>query len=709
MRRSDFDNSEYYINRELSWLSFNERVLEEAMDQDNPLLEQLKFIAITASNLDEFFMVRVAGLKDDIRNGVNRPDNKAHMTPKEQIRAISQRVHEMVKRQYEILNHHIIPRLRRQGIHFLSVEEMNAKQRDFVQQYFLDSIFPVLTPMAVDASHPFPMLANKSLNLAVLLERDHEPTKHLFAVVQVPGVLPRFVQLPSEQGRLDYVLLEDVICQHMKTMFAGHRVLEVSPFRITRDMDMELDEESAEDLLKEIEKELKRRKLGEAVRLEVAMAMSQEVRETLRTSLDLGVEDIYLIEGPLDPTFYMKFYGLPGYEHLRFEELTPQPPRDLIGEQGIFEAIANKDILVMHPFESFEPVVHFVNQAADDPHVLAIKQTLYRVSGNSPIVAALARAADNGKQVTVLLELKARFDEENNIVWAKKLEKAGCHVIYGLVGLKTHSKITLVARQEGQRIRRYVHLGTGNYNDTTARIYTDVGMFTADEGFGQDASAFFNHLTGYATAPEWKRIETAPRGLKEKFLELIENEIEKSTEEKPGHIIAKMNALTHKEIIKALYRASCAGVKIDLIVRGICCLRPGIQDVSENIRVYSIVGRFLEHSRIFYFQNGGDELLFCSSADWMTRNLDHRVEILFPVVQSDLKERLKESLQIMLSDTVKRHELESDGVYKKVQPGPGPAVDSQAELYKLAFQAARIKEMNLYLTQLKPKTHRLDT
>lgn len=703
---SEFDQSQYYINRELSWLSFNERVLEEAVDTSNPLFERLKFVAIASSNLDEFFMVRVAGLKDQVKAGFNKPENKAGMTPKEQLSAISIRTHAMVKRMYEVLNDFIFPALEKEGIRFLRAHQLNEEQKSFALDFYHHRIYPVLTPMAVDAGRPFPLLLNKSLNLAVLLESERNgKNKQLFSVVQVPSVLPRYIQLPSADGQADFILLEHLIGMCIDTLYQGNKILSVHPFRITRNADLTLNEEGAEDLLEAIEKELKKRKMGSAVRLEIDENMNEPVREILKESLELEDWDIYPIQGPLDPAFLMRFQSLPGYDHLRFEELIPMPPKDLIGEEGIFEAIAHKDILLHHPYESFDPVVHFVRHAAEDPNVLAIKQTLYRVSGDSPIVHALAKAAENGKQVTVLVELKARFDEERNIVWAKKLEKAGCHVIYGLVGLKTHSKITLVVRQEGDMIRRYVHLSTGNYNDITARIYTDIGMFTAREEFGVDASAFFNHLSGYSVTPKWNRLVTAPNGLRDKFLELIEHEIEKSTSDRPGHIIAKMNSITDKEIIKALYKASCAGVKIDLIVRGICCLRPGVKGVSENIRVISIVGRFLEHSRIYYFKNGGEELYYLSSADWMTRNMERRVEILFPVVQENLKKRIKHILHILLMDNVKARQLNPDGSYSRVENAGGLPVESQMYFYDEAVKDTRLEEIKRYSLQLKPKTH----
>ncbi|WP_051188087.1 RNA degradosome polyphosphate kinase [Brevibacillus thermoruber] len=702
---NDFHLPAYYINRELSWVAFNERVLEEAARPENPLFERLKFIAIASSNFDEFFMVRVAGLKDQVKAGFAKPDNKSGMTPREQLEAIWERTQVVMNKLFAVLKHEILPELERVGIRFLKTAQLQDEQRAFVHDFFHHRLYPVLTPMAVDASHPFPMLLNKSLNLAVLLENAEEPEEGpLFAVVQVPAVVPRFLALPSPAGEAHFILLEDVIREHMDTLFQGYSILETSAFRITRNADLTIDEDETEDLLEAIQEELKKRKMGEPVRLAVDASMSDFLKRTLQDWLELEDSEVYRIDGPLDPSFFFKFYGLPGYDALRFEPYPPQPPRDLLGSADLFETIRQRDVLLHHPYESFDPVVEFVQRAADDPNVLAIKQTLYRVSGDSPIVNALLRAADNGKQVTVLVELKARFDEENNIVWAKRLEKAGCHVIYGIVGLKTHSKITLVVRAENGELRRYVHLSTGNYNDTTARIYTDLGMFTSREAFGEDASHFFNHLSGYSKPPAWKVITTAPAGLRERFLGLIEREIAHSQAGKPARIIAKMNALTDKEIIEALYKASCAGVKIDLIVRGICCLRPGIEGVSENIRVISIVGRFLEHSRIYCFHNGGEADVFLSSADWMTRSMIARVEILFPVLQEDLKERILHILDIMLRDDAKARVLQPDGQYRPVAAqGPHP-LNSQHYFWEEAFQAVRSRGADPAALRLKPIT-----
>ncbi|SFI94680.1 RNA degradosome polyphosphate kinase [Brevibacillus centrosporus] len=700
----DFRIPDYYINRELSWIAFNERVLMEAKSESNPLFERLKFIAIASSNFDEFFMVRVAGLKDQVKAGLTKPDNKSGMTPLEQLHAVWERTHEVMQNMFAILREDITPELQKAGIRFLKAKQLDEEQEGFVHSFFHHQLYPVLTPMAVDASHPFPMLLNKSLNLAVLLEDDDVDSEGpLFAVVQVPSVVPRFLELPSPVGEAHFILLEDVISVHMDSLFRGYNILETCPFRITRNADLTIDEDETEDLLEAIEQELRKRKMGEPSRLAVDASMSEFLQATLLDWLELDEPEIYRFDGPLDPTFFFRFHALEGYDHLRFEPLTPQQPLDFFGDGDIFSAIERRDLLLHHPYESFDPVIRFVQEAAEDPKVLAIKQTLYRVSGDSPIVNALLKAADNGKQVMVLLELKARFDEENNIVWAKKLENAGCHVIYGLAGLKTHSKITLVVRAENG-LRRYVHLSTGNYNDKTAGTYTDIGMFTAHEDFGTDATHFFNHLSGYSYPPEWKVISTAPTGLRDTFLSLIQREIENSLAGKPAYIIAKMNSLTDKEIMMALYEASCAGVKIDLIVRGICCLRPGIQGVSENIRVISIVGRNLEHSRIFHFCNGGDPQIYLSSADWMTRNMMARVEILFPVLQRDLRRRIKALLEAMLQDDTKAHQLMPDGTYVRVQPKSAFPMNSQLFFWEETFMHNQKRELELAVPRMKPIT-----
>lgn len=680
-----FDRPENFINRELSWLQFNKRVLEEALDKNNLLLERLKFISIVSSNLDEFFMVRVAAIRQQLEAGLNKPDPSG-LTPKEQLLQIAKTTHDMVKKQYRCLKN-ILRSLTKEGIFFTPASELTNEQRAFIDQYFYETVYPVITPMAVDASRPFPFLANRSLNLAMLLQSSQGET--LTAVVQVPSVLPRIIELPQVNDTHHFIFLEEIIKLNSSKIFTGYTIKSTAAFRITRNADLFLDEEETDDLLTEVEKSLRQRRWGEPVRLEIEENTDKQIHNFLSSALDVNVDDIYAINGSLDTTAFMKFSSLDGYDYLRNPTLIPQHPEALINKGDLFEAIKEKDILVHHPYESFDCVLEFVKRAATDPNVLAIKQTLYRVSGNSPVVQALAQAAENGKQVTVLVELKARFDEENNILWARRLDEAGCHVIYGLVGLKTHCKITLVVRRESDEIFRYVHLGTGNYNDNTAKFYSDLGLFTANAQFGVDASTFFNVLSGYSDPPLWNKIEAAPLGLRKKLYNLIQNEIDYSTSENPGHIIAKMNSLIDKDLILKLYEASNKGVTIDLIVRGICGLRPGIPDVSDNITVHSIVGRFLEHSRIFYFKNNGDEKIFLSSADWMTRNMDRRVELLFPVEDKDNMKRIKEILAITLSDTLKTRILQSDGTYKRVDKRNKNIIESQLEFYSMAVEAIK--------------------
>lgn len=686
----DFNNPCYYNNRELSWLAFNERVLEEAIDERNPLLERLKFLAIFSSNLDEFFMVRVAGLKDQVKAGYNKPENKAGLTPRQQLQRISEKTKQLVQLQDSMYCETLLPMLSKEGVEFLSIDEVNEEQYAFLQDRFDNYIYPVLTPMAIDAYRPFPMLLNKSLNLAVVLKKKSKKMKDQLAIVQVPSVLNRFIELPSKNGKKQFILLENVISHFIHKLFVGFHVQSVSPFRITRNADLTIHEEGARDLLREIEKELKKRKWGAVIRLETQEGvMDPKVLNLLLDVLEITENEVYTFKAPIDLTFLFKLYNhlVDDYEHLANENLIPQPPVDLINEENIFEAILKKDILLHHPYESFQPVVDFITTAAEDPNVLAIKQTLYRVSGDSPIVKALATAAENGKQVTVLVELKARFDEENNIQWAKKLEKAGAHVIYGINGLKTHCKITLVVRHENNRIQRFVHLGTGNYNDSTAKLYTDLGLLTANEQIGIDATNFFNYLSGYCQKPKWNHLTTAPFEIRETFIKLIDNEIENHKRTGQGRIIAKMNSLTDKPIILKLYEASQAGVKIDLIVRGICCLKPGIEGVSENIRVRSIVDRFLEHSRIYYFHNGGEEKVFLSSADWMTRNMEKRVEILFPILSPRLKERIKTILNITLKDNEKAREQDKDGKYHYIKKEENAeSIQSQLVFYDMVAQ-----------------------
>ncbi|RNC28643.1 MAG: Polyphosphate kinase [Candidatus Dichloromethanomonas elyunquensis] len=675
----DLDDNRLYINRELSWLDFNKRVLEEAFDKTNPLIERLKFLAITASNLDEFFMVRVAALKEQLEAGYNKPD-PAGMTPEKQLDEISKEVHKLVKKQYSCLTKSILPALNKEGLFFVDFNDLNDEQKDYLYQRFTEIIFPVLTPMAIDKSRPFPLLANKSLNLAVKLKG----TEECFAVVQVPSVLPRIMELPSnENGRL-FIFLEDIIIAYIDTLFAGYSVKSVLPFCIIRNSDLDIDEEDTEDLLKEIERSVANRKWGSPVRLELIKDSDKDLREFLVEMLDIIEEEIYEVTGYLDLTVWMNFSSVDGLENLKHQPLVPQNPPFFQEKADMFAVIRESDQLVHHPYESFDCVVEFIRQASEDPGVLAIKQTLYRVSGNSPIIQALIRAAGNGKQVTVLVELKARFEEAKNINWARTLERAGCHVIYGLVGLKIHCKAALVVRREEEGIRRYVHLSTGNYNDQTAKLYTDIGMFTARESFASDISALFNYLTGYTRIPTLKKIQVSPISLRQFLAKMIDNEIDMVQQGKEGRIIAKMNSLVDQDIIKLLYQASQAGVKIDLIIRGICCLRSGQAGLSENIRVISIVGRLLEHSRIFYFQNGGDSKIYLSSADWMPRNLDRRVEITFPIEQEDLKKRIIKILSITLSDTVKARLQKKDGRYFHLDRRGKERIESQLIFYEKA-------------------------
>ena len=676
MAAIDYTKPEYYTNRELSWLDFNMRILGEARDKANPLFERLKFLSITASNLDEFFMIRVASLKDMVHARYTKPDI-AGLKPEEQLNLIQEKAHHLVGLQYSTYNRSLLPALKQAGLELVTAhEDMSEEQKAFADQYFEENVYPVLTPMAMDSSRPFPLIRNKSLNIGALISKKGEKGKAEFATVQVPGVLPRVIELPAgKEGTRAGILLEELIERNIDQLFLNYDVVCAHPYRIIRNADLTIDEDDAADLLMEIQKQLKKRQWGEVIRLEVEDKIDQKLLKILKKEFDIKPEDIYSISGPLDLTFLMKVYGVEGFEHLKTPPYTPQPVPALENETDIFAAVRKKDIFLHHPYETFDPVVNFVRQAARDPQVLAIKQTLYRVSGHSPIVAALAQAAENGKQVSVLVELKARFDEENNIIWAKMLEKAGCHVIYGLVGLKTHSKITLVVRREEDGIRRYVHLGTGNYNDSTAKLYTDCGIMTCQEAIGEDATAVFNMLSGYSEPRRWNRLSLAPIWLRDKFLSLIRREADHAREGQPARIIAKMNSLCDQEVIAALYEASAAGVKIDLIIRGICCLKVGIPKVSENITVRSIVGTFLEHARMFYFQNGGQEEYYMGSADWMPRNLDKRVEILFPVEDEDLKKEVRHILEIQLADTLKAHELKADNGYEKiVQERQGSAV-----------------------------------
>ena len=698
-----YTNPKNYVNRELSWLEFNYRVLSEARDKNIPLFERLKFLSITASNLDEFFMVRVASLKDMVHAGYEKPDI-AGMKPGEQLEKIAQKTHELVNVQYSTYSRSLVPALKQQGLRVIvNHEDLTEAEGEYVDRYFKENVYPVLTPMAVDSSRPFPLVRNKTLNIAALVKKKGGEDDTLdFAMVQVPSVIPRLVEIPEETEGRAVILLEEIIERNIQVLFLNYDIVTAHPFRIMRNADFSIDEEEAEDLLVEIQKQLKKRQWGEVIRLEIDERVDKRLLKILKRELKVDNDDIFFINGPLDLTFLMKMYGMDGFDALKTPKYTPQKVPALMNDDDIFTNIRKGDIFLHHPYETFDPVVDFVRKASRDPDVLAIKQTLYRVSGNSPIIAALAAAADNGKQVSVLVELKARFDEENNINWAKTLEKAGCHVIYGLVGLKTHSKITLVVRREEDGIRRYVHLGTGNYNDSTAKQYTDCGIMTCNPLIGEDATAVFNMLSGYSEPLGWNKLVLAPLWLRGRLLRLIRRETEHAGKGMEAHIIAKMNSLCDKEVIAALYEASCAGVKIELIVRGICCLKAGVPGLSENIHVRSIVGNFLEHSRIFYFENGGSPQLFMASADWMPRNLDKRVEIMFPVEDPAIKEQVLHILEVELADNVKAHVLQPDGSYEKVDLRGRMKVNSQDQFCEEAKAAVREK-----LAEQDPKDRRV--
>jgi polyphosphate kinase len=665
----------HFFNRELSWLEFNERVLEEAQDINNPLFERLKFLSIVGSNLDEFFMIRVASLQDQISAKFVKADPSG-LTPNEQIERISVRTHQQVLDMYNCYNHSLIKYLKQEGILFIKPEHLNTIQLDFIRDYYANKVFPVLTPMVVNRNQPFPLILNKSLNIALLLQGSANDNP-IFGTIQVPSVLNRLVEIPSLDSKKLFILLDEIIKMNLATLFDNYKIVATGCYRITRNADLDVAEEEAEDLLTAVQLSLKQRKWGSAIRLEIEYGLNPVLLKLLEEELEISAEAEYKISGPLDLTFLMKLSGLKGYDSLRYEPIKPNVHTFPSNEDDIFQSISEQDILLHHPYDSFEMVVDLVKKAAEDPNVLAIKQTLYRVSGNSPIVEALAQAADNGKQVTVLLELKARFDEQNNITWAKKLETAGCHVIYGLVGLKTHCKILLIVRVEDGLIKRYVHLGTGNYNDVTAKLYTDLGLLTADPYFGADASAVFNTLSGCSSPSHLYKMTLAPIDLRRKFLDLIHKETEYAALGKQARIIAKLNSLVDTEIIEALYNAASAGVTIDLIIRGICCLRPKIPLISERITVRSIIGRFLEHSRIYYFYRDGEELIFHSSADLMKRNLDRRVELLFPIEDPSAREKVMKVLNLALQDNTKSRILNFDGTYSKVHKQGKNTINSQ--------------------------------
>ena len=678
----DINLPQYYNNRELSWLDFNYRVLQESYDKNNPLLEKLNFISIFSSNLDEFFMVRVAGLKDQVKMGYDKPENKAQMTPQEQLDAIKIKNTDYVNTQYQRYNE-LIKELANYDIEMVKPEDLTDALIEKLEQEFKLSVLPTLTPLGIDAYHPFPKLNNKSLNIFVDIDTEDAINS---AIVQIPSLIPRFLTL--NEGTKQYVVMvEDVITYFINYLFTGYEVLNTFTFRITRNADLTIHEDGAEDLLIEIERFLKERKSGSAVRLELDCRTSEKENvEWLINQLEIEDNDIYYLDGPLDLTF---LFGLVDHlshklKYLTYEKYTPQPPRSL-GNKNIYQLSLERDIFFHHPYESFEPIVDFIRQAADDPNTIAIKQTLYRVSKDSPIINSLKEAAENGKQVTVLVELKARFDEENNVHWARMLEDAGCHVIYGMTHLKTHSKIALVVKRINNELTSFVHLGTGNYNDKTAKLYTDMGIITTNKDIAEDAINFFNYLSGYSTKPEYNKLIVAPYDIRDVFIDRIDKEIRSHLQHGNGKIMMKMNSLTDKTIIEKLFEASQAGVKIQLIIRGICCLKPGIPGISENIEVVSIVGRLLEHSRIYYFHNNSEAHIYLSSADVMTRNMIKRVEILFPVEDKSIGQRLVNYMNLQLSDNQKGRYQDAQGLYHYVENNSSP-LNSQSYLMQEAIK-----------------------
>ncbi len=668
-----------YTNRELSWLDFNFRVLDQAFKNENPVAERLKFLGISASNLDEFFMVRVAGVMDKALEKSKKQDYSG-LTPKQQLLKTTLKIKEFLKRQYFCLEENIKKTLKNIGIAFVdNFKKLTVSQKEEVDSYFENTLFPILTPLAVDKSRPFPQILNKTLNIIARLEKNE---KSNFAVVQVPNALPRFLELKNKKdNNVAFILLEDIIIQKIEKLFEPYKVKAAFPFRITRNSDLNIDE-AKENLIVAVQKSIKKRKRGTPVRLEIFKNNDLKTKKFLMNILNVPNSDVYEIPGPIDLTFLSKFSELEILDDYRFSETKPKnPPKDFKDCKDIFAHIKKGDRLVHHPYESFDIVLDFIRKASTDENVISIKQTLYRVSGKSLIIDSLIKAAENGKQVTVLVELKARFDEENNIIWAKKLEQAGCHVIYGLPGLKTHCKLLLIVRKEKDKMVRYVHMSTGNYNDFTAKNYTDIGFFTCKESFGEDVSALFNLLTGYSKPKKYNKLIVAPDNMKSFLKKKILNEIENKKKNLKSGIVIKINALVDIDIIKLLYKASSAGVKIDLIVRGICCLVPGIKEFSENITVHSIVGRFLEHSRIYKFENGGEPLFFLGSADLMPRNLERRIEVIFPVEDEHLKKRLSNILETVLEDTVNRKIQLSNTFY--VTPNyNSERLDSQKELFE---------------------------
>lgn len=692
MIRIDLKSPKLYLNRELSWLEFNDRVLQEGLSREVPLAERLKFLAIVSSNLDEFYMIRVAGLMQQRSAGVTTPD-PAGMTPEDQLAAIDARVHRMVNEQTAGIRR-TLEELAEGGVRVLEPAQWTPADQEFLRTYFLRELLPILTPLAVEELRPAPLLPGLRLHVGLVVRTDNgQGPREMVAAVRVPGTA-RFIELPAAGGSgVRLVRVEDVIAACAGILFPGCQVLSTAAFRLTRDADVAIQDDDASDLLDTVEEAVRARWRRAVVRLEISSGADSRLLEWLDQNLPLGDAQVFKISGMLDATGLYALSARPELAPLAAPDWPPQPPQDLLGtaDEQIWEVLQQRDVLLFHPYESFEPVVRLLELAAEDPQVLAIKQTLYRTSGDSPIVRALEQAAANGKEVTALVELKARFDEARNVTWARRLEDAGCHVIYGIAGLKTHAKAILIVRREAARIRRYVHLATGNYNDRTAKLYSDVGLLTCHPDITADVAAFFNLLTGYSEAVGWAKLTVEPGRLKERFVELIEREATVSTPDRPGLIMAKVNSLQDRDIIRALYKASRAGVRIQLNVRGICCLRPGVPGVSENIEVRSIVDRYLEHARIFYFRNGGHEEVYLSSADWMHRNLDRRLEILFPVVAPSLCHRLMDILRIYFADNVKAWELLPDGTYRRVPRGE-PPLRAQEYFYRQAVEAVRAAE-----------------
>jgi polyphosphate kinase len=677
MKKTIPHNKQYpkYINRDLSWLKFNQRVLEETQDITTPLLERIKFLSIVSTNLDEFMGVRVAGVMDLVQAGLGNKDFTGY-TPQGLLHRLMRRANDLVDEQYKTF-HEVSRLLKKEGIRFIKYHQLDSDQKKQMETYFYEQVFPVLTPMAIDPSRPFPVISNLSMYLSVILQHELEESKKnpYFAIIQIPANIPRFIKVcsPSNTKMHLYLLLEDLIKEHLYSLFGHYKVIAANVFRLTRNADLTLNEEGAEDLLEEMEKELLRRRSGTPVRLEIEKDFHPYALQMIQEELEINDRYLLIVDGSIDLSYLMKFSNsLPGFEHLRYPKNEQIYPAELEKIDDVFDVLKERDVLVYHPYETFEVIDDVIQHAAEDPSVLAIKMTLYRVSADSRIIRALIRAAELGKLVSVVVELKARFDEERNITWAKELEKAGCHVVFGLIGLKTHVKMTLIVRQEKEGLKRYVHVSTGNYNGITAKIYTDLGMFTSNSKIGEDVTRLFNEITGFSIPYDWQSLGVSPNDLQQKLIHYIQREMKHASSGKPARIIVKINALTNKEMVDQLYAASCAGVKIDLIIRGICCLRPGIKGLSEHINVLSIVDRFLEHSRIFYFENNGEQDVWLASADWMTRNLSRRIELMCPIVDIHVKQIVTQILMLSLTDNVKARLLMPNGNYIRVQNQQDP-------------------------------------